>query len=248
MNTQMSEPTPYSGQEVALSDLASNDIPVAATSSGRGTQRRQQRGTANANHLLNFQSGVRETQQTAATPNRRRPAQQHSSRSSRPAAYDRTKFLQANFRFIISNASEIHKYEADPDLMLNWDDIAAVDVITTSEIQCPITLGPPLCPCITPCGHIFSEEAIMAHMISQGGPELRVSSACPVCTTQVAARELRPVTIRQVSNIVVGTGDCIRLRLLKRGIDSIIPCPVGAGDEQKTHLYSGNRRDRKSVV
>jgi len=243
----MSEATPYSGHEVATTDLASNDTPVAATSSGRGTQRRQQRGNINANHLLNFQSGARETQQTAANPNRRRPAQQRSSRSSRPPAYDRTKFLQANFRFIISDASEIRKYEADPDLMLNWDDIAAVDVITTSEIQCPITLGQCITPCITPCGHIFSEEAIMAHMISTGGPELRVSSACPVCTTQVAARELRPVIIRHVSTIAVGTGESITFKLLKRGIDSILPHPVG-DNEHQLEINSGGSSGGKTAL
>jgi hypothetical protein len=223
------------------SDLAVND--ASATTSGRGAQRKQQRGTINANHLLNFQSGARDTRNTSdsTATNRRRPLQQRSSRSSRPAAYDRTKFLQANFRFIISDASEIQKYEADPDLMLNWDDIAAVDVITTSVIQCPITLGPPLCPCITPCGHIFSEEAIMAHMISQGGPELRVSSAaCPVCTTQVSSRELRPVLLRYVGGNVIGTGDLIRLRLLKRGKDSIIPQPVGSGEGGDSKLEIDN--------
>jgi hypothetical protein len=227
------------------SDLAKDDVSVAAStasSSNRGTQRRQQRGSINANHLLNFQSGPRDTRNTESATNRRRPASIRSSQ--RPAAYDRTKFLQANFRFNISDASEIQKYEADPDLMLNWDDIAAVDVVATTIIQCPITLSPPLCPCITPCGHIFSEEAIMAHMITQGGPELRISSACPICTTEVTARELRPVTIKQVGNggsgsgndsggsSIVSAGDRIKLRLLKRGKDSIIPHPVGVVEGQ----------------
>lgn len=208
-------------------------------------QRRQQPRLINANHLLNFQSGgppnSRDSRRSEG-PTRRRPA----PRSCRPQAYDRTKFLQANFRFMVSDAADIQKYEADPDLMLDWEDIASVDFVSTSQVICPITLGPPLCPCITPCGHIFSAEAIMAHMVTQGGPELRVSSACPVCTTKIAARELRPVAVRQVAEIKVG--DAITLKVLRKRKNSIIPHPVGEEKRKEESKRKGTSSGLSSGV
>lgn len=37
--------------------------------------------------------------------------------------YNRNKFLQANFRFLVSDAGNLKKHEADADLMLDWDDV-----------------------------------------------------------------------------------------------------------------------------
>lgn len=37
--------------------------------------------------------------------------------------YNKNKFLQANFRFLVSDAGNLKKHEADADLMLDWDDV-----------------------------------------------------------------------------------------------------------------------------
>lgn len=134
--------------------------------------------------------------------------------------YDRKKFLQANFRFLVSETVDISTYEADADLMLDWEDVIAVVMLSSAPIYCPITLEAPWCPQITPCGHVFSFQAIIAHMMSHGGPELRVSSPCPLCTTLVAARELRPVHVRYVNEPKVG--NTMTFQLLKRRWNSII--------------------------
>jgi hypothetical protein len=41
----------------------------------------------------------------------------------RPQPYNRNKFLQANFRFLVSDAADLRRHEADADLMLDWDDV-----------------------------------------------------------------------------------------------------------------------------
>jgi hypothetical protein len=41
-------------------------------------------------------------------------------------AYDRNKFLQANFRFLVSDAVDARKFESDADLMLDWEDVVQV--------------------------------------------------------------------------------------------------------------------------
>ena len=58
-------------------------------------------------------------------------------------------------------------------------------MLSVHPVRCPITLDDrPLCPQITPCGHVFSFPAIVAHLVAHGGPELRKSAPCPLCYTQ----------------------------------------------------------------
>jgi hypothetical protein len=41
----------------------------------------------------------------------------------RPEPYDRNKFLQANFRFLVSDAADLRAHHSDADLMLDWGDV-----------------------------------------------------------------------------------------------------------------------------
>lgn len=172
---------------------------------GQPSPRVRIRRHRNANYLLNFIS---------SSPPATYDHRYNQSSKSRLPSYDPKKFLQANFRFLVSDAIDTRVYESNADLMLDWDDVAQVLYTTHSPICCPITLVQPLCPTITPCGHIFSLEAIIAHMISQGGSELKAASACPLCTSTIAARELRPVVVRIVQRI--DRGDCVTFRLVRR--------------------------------
>ena len=145
--------------------------------------------------------------------------------------------------------------------------LVQVEMLSPVPIDCPISLHAPLCPQITPCGHVFSFPAIMQvcctaspsylchpavdppsdralelhgtlwvqhwvdvldwgpgnrviescctwllmvltalpllaallqHLVNHGGPELRKSAPCPLCFTQVSARELRLVRVMHV--------------------------------------------------
>ena len=70
----------------------------------------------------------------------------------------------------------------------------------TADLQCPISLEtPPVCPQITPCGHVFSFVSIMGYLLSQGGPSLRKACPCPLCFLPVAARELRLLRTHLIS-------------------------------------------------
>jgi hypothetical protein len=42
---------------------------------------------------------------------------------ARPQPYDRNKFLQANFRFLVSDAGDLRRWEANADLMPDWEDV-----------------------------------------------------------------------------------------------------------------------------
>ena len=87
---------------------------------------------------------------------------------ARPARYDRAKFLQANFRFLVSDAADARAAASDPDAALDWDDVLLVETSARAggpPPQCPISLdAPPEVPQITPCGHVFSFASIMRHL------------------------------------------------------------------------------------
>ena len=79
-------------------------------------------------------------------------------------------------------------------------------MLAQGEVQCPISLDTaPLCPQITPCGHVFAFPSIMQHLITHGGDQLRKTSPCPLCYSQIAARELRMVRVYHVARPEVGS-------------------------------------------
>eukprot|EP00884_Botryococcus_braunii_P023287 jgi/Botrbrau1/9642/Bobra.0131s0019.2 len=181
----------------------------------------QQRYTP-ANHLMNFQpryaqtKGARPEGQTGR--NRGGPRRQQP----RPLPYDSKKFLQANFRFLAGDAGNLHQCEKDPDLALDWEDVVEVEMMVQSPLRCPISLdSPPLCPQITPCGHVFAFPSIMTYLMNYGGDNLRRASPCPLCYTPIAARELR--LLRAVHVTPPKVGDTTSFVLLKRHRSSVVP-------------------------
>ena len=44
----------------------------------------------------------------------------------RQQPYDCNKFLQANLRFLVSDAADLRSHHADADLMLDWGDVLEV--------------------------------------------------------------------------------------------------------------------------
>ena len=83
-------------------------------------------------------------------------------------------------------------------------------MLTTQPVQCPISLeSSPVCPQITPCGHVFAFPSIMAHLITHGGDSLRKASPCPLCFQPIVARELRLVHIHQLKEPKVHIWDLL---------------------------------------
>ena len=82
-----------------------------------------------------------------------------------------------------------------------------VEMLAPAPLRCPISLDcPPVCPQITPCGHVFSFHAILQHLVSASGSEgttPRAAVKCPLCYTQFSCRELRLVRVLLVQPLQV---------------------------------------------
>ncbi len=49
-----------------------------------------------------------------------------------------------------TDAVEEARFRSDPDLMFDWEDVVQVEMMTTTPVQCSISLdSPPICPQIT---------------------------------------------------------------------------------------------------
>lgn len=99
-----------------------------------------------------------------------------------------------------AGAVDTKQFDADADRMFDWEDVIMVDMRSATPVQCPISLdSPPVCPQITPCGHVFSFGSIMRHLMTHGGEHLRRSAPCPLCYQALVARELRLVQVSKGS-------------------------------------------------
>lgn len=116
VNSQPHHHPPQHSTEQA--SLSAEQSPLGRSPSGRAY--------ASANHLLNFQhySHGQHGRDSRGFDGRGRGGFRKSA--AKPMPYNRNKFLQANFRFLVSDAGNLQRHEAEADLMLDWDDVVQV--------------------------------------------------------------------------------------------------------------------------
>ncbi len=104
------------------------------------------------------------------------------------------------------DAVDIATFLSNPNQPFAWEDVLQVQMFTSENTMCPISLdSPPICPHITPCGHIFSFPSIMRHLVGDRQSMLRngwcgsqmtaaakgTTALCPLCYTKFDAQTLR---------------------------------------------------------
>ncbi|KAL9940200.1 hypothetical protein V8E36_000905 [Tilletia maclaganii] len=154
-----------------------------------GSNRRKQNANhgQNLNHLLSF----------TLPPRVPPPPPAYAQRSSRRAgggsgsswqAYDKERYLNAQYRFLVKPTEDYTAHFADPDIYLPWSHILQVLIPTSSALSgattgllpaqaqdsdsqdqhgaaaCPICLSPPSAPRITRCGHVYCYPCILHYL------------------------------------------------------------------------------------
>lgn len=136
------------------------------------------RGGQSMNHLLSF----------TLPPRSRPPLAGPARRSRRGASYtpfNKERYVNAQYRFLVKPTGDYTAYFADPDIYLNWADILQVVIPTSSALAgvassapitdqprepehegaaCPICLSPPTAPRMTKCGHVFCYPCILHYL------------------------------------------------------------------------------------
>ncbi|KAI7880679.1 hypothetical protein K492DRAFT_129774 [Lichtheimia hyalospora FSU 10163] len=178
------------------------------------------KGRVSLNHLLNFTFPERQAPPPTHGP-RRRPVQH--------VPYNKERFLNANFRFIVSATGEYHVHLADPDCAFEWDTVEQVLLIASSEEEqaCPICLSPPSAARVTKCGHVFCLPCILHYLALRENPK-RQWRKCPICWDAIYERDIKPVKllVSPWSARRIRTGDHLDMSLIYRTAGSILAFPV----------------------
>lgn len=77
------------------------------------------RSPVNPSHLLGFRQG-------ADSHYDRGHKKKHGGGRGVRQTYKKEHFLQASFRFVVSDAVDVGKHSSDPDAMFDWDDVLQV--------------------------------------------------------------------------------------------------------------------------
>jgi len=198
---------------------------------------------ARADHLLNLQYS-----------DRKRPprggSQRGSGSGSRPrtqkrVAYSKDVFVQANYRFLVSDALSEEDYVASPDKMLDWDDIAQVYSISEGDgdAQCPICLEIPVAAQTTTCGHVFCLACILRHRRNQDPRKKPL--VCPLCFAPICIGDLRSLYHSEIKR--PREGDTMEFQKLVRNSNSIFPrIPYGGKTSHHQHRDEPVPRSRYS--
>lgn len=154
-------------------------------------------------------------------------------------AVDKSRYVHANYRFVVSPEGDYSKNAADADLFLDWSNV--MQVIASSESQaasCPICLSEPVAPRMAKCGHIFCLPCLLRFMNSALNDEEAKPGKgakwrkCPICEDSIYLPEVRPVRLYAgQESPLPRVGDDVVLRLMARNADSTLALPRESGAE-----------------
>ncbi|CAG9467790.1 unnamed protein product [Pedinophyceae sp. YPF-701] len=163
-----------------------------------------------------------------------------------PQPFSRELFVQASCRFLVSDSVHVPATPKEADRMIDWGSVIQVRMRLDTPPHCPIDMGPPRCPQVTPCGHIFSFASIIQHLMSHGGGAVSRAGAaapCPLCFEPISARDLRGCVYAVSPRPRVGCNAAMALLLRQR--DALEPHlapqtdlpPCGPGDAAPDAIF-----------
>ena len=150
-------------------------------------------------------------------------------------AGDKTRYVHANYRFVVSPGGNYTVPAVDADQHLEWSDV--LQVIASAESQqasCPICLSEPVAPRMAKCGHIFCLPCLIRFMNTSTTEEEEKRPArwrkCPICEDAVILPEVRPLRFYAGQECALPRpGDDVVLRLMMRNAHSTLALPREGG-------------------
>lgn len=78
-----------------------------------------------------------------------------------------TRYIHANYRFIVNPKGDYRAQGVDADVHLDWSNVLQILVSAQSQsTNCPICLSTPVAPRMAKCGHIFCLPCLIRYMHS----------------------------------------------------------------------------------
>jgi len=148
-----------------------------------------------------------------------------------------SRYVHANYRFIVNPKGDYHAQAVDADVHLDWSMVLQILASAkTQSASCPICLSEPVAPRMAKCGHIFCLPCLLRYMHSTDDtkpiPEKKARwKKCPICWDSVYVSETRPVRwfTGQEGEEPREGGDVV-LRLIMRQPGSTVALPRDGAD------------------
>ncbi|KAF4121025.1 Zinc finger, C3HC4 type (RING finger) [Geosmithia morbida] len=155
-------------------------------------------------------------------------------------ASDKARYVDANYRFVVSPDVSYAQQASNTDMHLDWNNVLQVIASSTSQVtSCPICLSEPVAPRMAKCGHIFCLPCIIRFMNSSASEEDHVKPGkgpkwkkCPICEDTIYLHDIRPVRFYAgQESPLPRAGDDVVLRLMARNAHSTLALPREGGSE-----------------
>ncbi|KAI9316630.1 hypothetical protein BX666DRAFT_179134 [Dichotomocladium elegans] len=179
------------------------------------------KGRISLNHLLNFTFPQRQTPSPLHTPRRTKVNHQ---------PYNKERFVNANFRFLLNATGDYGVNLADPDCSFDWGNVEQVLISSTETPACPICLSPPTAARVTKCGHIFCLSCILHYFEAGSENNKKQWRKCPICWDAIYERDFKPVKLLFVTSSAthIQSGDELDMTLVQRESGSTLAFPLSA--------------------
>ena len=155
----------------------------------------------------------------------------------------RSRYIHANYRFIVDPRGEYHTQAIDADVHLDWSHVLQILASAQSQTSsCPICLSTPVAPRMAKCGHIFCLPCLIRYMhsvedIDTPLPEKKARwKKCPICWDSIYLSDTKPVRwfVGQEAEAPREGGDVV-LRLMMRQAGSTLALPRDGAESLSTN-------------
>ncbi|KAG0095691.1 hypothetical protein BGZ93_005567 [Podila epicladia] len=148
--------------------------------------------------------------------------------------FNKDKFINANFRFLMNPGSNYEVFTMDPDVRVCWEDIEQVLIAVPQS--CPICLQPPVAGRITKCGHVYCFHCILHYLaLSESNKSWR---KCPICWDAIYEKDLKSVRTvhadldafdqgeKEIAKQIASHQEVhLEMRLIQRSMNSTLALP-----------------------
>ncbi|KAI0997004.1 hypothetical protein K3495_g11180 [Podosphaera aphanis] len=210
---------------------------------GASRQHHVRRGQTSITHLMNFMPPPLSESYRNTSAGRTLGRNRSRVGSSRHPS-DKTRYIHANYRFIVRPNGNYELQAVDGNQPLDWNDILQILASSQSQdVSCPICLSRPVAPRMAKCGHIFCLPCLIRYIHSTQEdtplPEKKVRwGRCPICWDSIQLLETKPVRwYTGQENPSPREGDDIVLRLVMRQPGNTLALPR---DGSEALCRSGN--------
>ncbi|KAI9291207.1 hypothetical protein K502DRAFT_326404 [Neoconidiobolus thromboides FSU 785] len=142
--------------------------------------------------------------------------------------FNKVKFINANFRFVLNPNQDYTVILADPDACVEWSHVEQVIVNAREEITCAICLNEPMGGRMTSCGHIYCYSCLLHYLAIENDKQWK---KCPICYESIYEKALKPIHIIDNLGLKLNEKEEVEFKLMRKVGDMNFFVPANESTE-----------------